>query len=123
MRDVARAVRLATESSDSVGEVFNLAEPTTSTMRQLAEEIIAATGSELELVQVPDDSLPPDLRMTGAVQQHFVIDASKAQRILGWQCGDSKESLQATVLWHRAHPPIQTDDFSADKAALNRELR
>lgn len=118
VRDIARGVRLAIESSEATGHVLNLAEPMTLTMRQLTEAIIGAAGANLELVQVQDSLLPPDLRITGTVPQHFLIDSSKARRLLGWQCEDLSDSLRSTVHWHMANPPRPDEDFSADDLAL-----
>jgi nucleoside-diphosphate-sugar epimerase len=119
VRDIAKGVRLALESPGAAGQVFNLGEPVTLTMRQLAEAIIEASGADLELAQVPDEALPTDLRITGVVQQHFLVDSSKARQTLGWKCDDWKDSLKVTVEWHLSHPPQNDEkDFSADDVAL-----
>jgi nucleoside-diphosphate-sugar epimerase len=117
--DVARGVRLAVEH-DTEGDVFNLGEHRTWTIRRWAREIVAAAGAELDLVTVPDDSLPDDLGTTGAVAQHLLVDSARARERLGWSETDPAEAVHRSVAWHLEHPPERDgdDDFSADETAL-----
>jgi hypothetical protein len=89
--DVATAVAAVLERDDLAGEIFTIAESTTSAYRLFAEQIIAAADSELELVPVPEERLPEDLKITGSLSQHLLLDASKARRILQWTDRDSRE--------------------------------
>ena len=117
--DIAACVRLAVESDAAAGEVFNVAERRTSSMRLWAEQILAAAGSDAELVTVADDVLPEDLGMTGTIPQHLVIDSAKARAVLGWGESDPSVALRQSVEWHLAHPPADDGrDFSADDKAL-----
>lgn len=116
--DVARGVRLALEA-DAPGEVFNLGEDASYPMGAWTRMILDAAGSEAELVRVPDDVLPEDLGLTGAVPQHLLVDSGKARRELGWTTTPHREALAASVGWHLAHPPEEPDpDLSADDRAL-----
>jgi UDP-glucose 4-epimerase len=117
-RDIARAVRLALACPTASGEVFNLGEPGALTMRELAEAITRAAGAELEFVEVPDDKLPHDLRLTGDVPQDLVLDVTKARELLGWSSSAWDVSLKSTVQWHLANPVDVDGDFSDDDAAL-----
>jgi nucleoside-diphosphate-sugar epimerase len=126
--DVATAVALALESASGDGEVFNVVESATPSMRLLAEQILAAVGSGAELVKVPDDVLPADLKITRAGAQAVLADASKARRSLGWRESDPAQALRRTVEWHLQNPPTDSDsdsgidsndDFAADDAALS----
>jgi len=65
--EVARGVRLALEFSQAAGEVFNLAEAASCSIGLLAQKILKAAGSDAELVPVPDDALPDDLRVTRTI--------------------------------------------------------
>jgi UDP-glucose 4-epimerase len=117
--EMARGVRLALEADTARGEIFNLAETPTSTMRAWVEQIVVATGATIELVEVPDDALPPDLGSTGTIQQQIVVDSTKAARLLGWTHADPMLGVRRSVRWHLAHPPAQaSDDFSEDARAL-----
>jgi nucleoside-diphosphate-sugar epimerase len=120
--DVAQGVRLALESSAATGEVFNLGERRTATVRLWARMILDAAGADAELVAVPDDVLPEDLGLSAALPQHLMCDSAKARRLLGWQDSDPMEALRRSVAWHLAHPPTYDgiDDFGADEAALTR---
>jgi nucleoside-diphosphate-sugar epimerase len=116
--DIARGVRLTIESGLR-GEIFNLGETRTHPAGLWAQMILDAAGSKAELVRVPDDKLPEDLGLTGAMAQHLLVDSSKARRALGWSDTDPDEALRTSVAWHLAHPPAESgDDFSADDAAL-----
>jgi nucleoside-diphosphate-sugar epimerase len=118
VRDAARAVRLALQSPGARG-VMNLAEDRTYSIRMWAQMILEAAGSEAELVRVPDDGLPEDLRPTGTVLQHIAVSAQKARRQLGWTTSDPLETLRTTVRWHLEHPPSGADgDFASDDRAL-----
>ncbi len=117
--EVARGVRLALESSQAAGEVFNLAEAASCSIGLLAQKILKAAGSDAELVPVPDDALPDDLRVTRTIPQHLFMDSSKAREMLGWVHLDPEECVGRTVAWHLANPPEDWDrDFSADDRAL-----
>jgi nucleoside-diphosphate-sugar epimerase len=119
VRDVARGVRLALESPAAAGEVFNLCEDRTYSMRMWAQMILDAAGSSAELCRVADDLLPEDLKPTGTMTQHIAASGRKARNLLGWTTSDPAESLGTTVRWHLDNPPADQDlDFSADDRAL-----
>ncbi|MBA2530276.1 MAG: NAD-dependent epimerase/dehydratase family protein [Euzebyales bacterium] len=136
VRDVAEAVRLAVErdvaAADArarrhpgdggclpAGRILNVGEARTWPVRQWAEQILTAAGSRAELVAVPDDGLPDDLRLTGAIPQHLLVSSHRIRAALGWADTDPVEALRASVRWHLDHPPpAPDDDFSADDAAL-----
>ena len=69
MRDIAAGVRLAIESERAVGEIINLCEATTSSIRLWADWIVEAAGAQSELVEVPEDALPDDLRIIRSVRR------------------------------------------------------
>jgi nucleoside-diphosphate-sugar epimerase len=118
VRDVARAVRLALRTPDATG-VMNICEDRTFSMRMWTQMIVEAAGSSTELVRVPDDALPEDLKPTGTMPQHIAASARKARAQLGWTTSDPFESLRVTVRWHLDNPPEDSDpDFSADDRAL-----
>lgn len=117
--DIARGLRLALESDDAKGEIFNLGETRTYPMSQWAEMILEAAGSDAELIRVRDDQLPDDLGVTGTIPQHLLVSSAKAQRMLGFTDTDPREALKTTVEWHLANPPqIEDPGFDADDTAL-----
>jgi len=117
--DVAGAVSLAL-AGDHGGEAFNVVEAVTAPYRLFAEQILAAAGAvDVELVRVRDDLLPADLALTGAIDQHLLMDSWKARTVLGWAPVDPAESLRRSVRWHLENPPADaSDDFAADDAVL-----
>ena len=105
VRDVARGVRLALESSAAAGEVLNLCEDRSFSMRLWAHMILDAAGSDAELVRVADEVLPEDLKPTGTMTQHIAASGQKARAMLGWTTSDPTESLRTTVRWHLTTRP------------------
>jgi nucleoside-diphosphate-sugar epimerase len=117
--DIARGLRLALESDEAKGEIFNFGETRTYPMSQWAEMILEATGSGAELIRVRDDQLPDDLGVTGTIPQHLLVSSAKAQRVLGFSETDPREALRTTVEWHLANPPqVEDPGFEADDTAL-----
>ncbi len=117
--DVAVGMRLALESDAARGEILNLGESRTYPMSQWARLILDAAGSDAELVRVPDDKLPEDLGITGAIAQHLLVDSSKARTMLGWTDTDAIQTLRRSVAWHLEHAPEGTsEDFTADDEVL-----
>jgi nucleoside-diphosphate-sugar epimerase len=119
VRDIARGVELALEDPAAAGEIFNLCEDRTYSVRMWARMILDAAGSTAELVKVSDEALPEDLELTGAMSQHIAATARKARSFLGWTTSDPWETLRTTVRWHLDNPPANPDpDFTADDRAL-----
>lgn len=117
--DVGQAVLAALASGQGSGQCLNIVEAQTASMRLFYEQIISATGASLELVRVTDETLPSDLRDTGALGQHLLASPAKANTVLGWRDTASRQVLCRAVAWHLARPPGEPDDdFSDDDAAL-----
>ncbi|HUZ87018.1 MAG TPA: NAD-dependent epimerase/dehydratase family protein [Candidatus Baltobacterales bacterium] len=119
VRDIARGVHLSLQTPAAIGQVMNLCEDRTYSMRMWSRMILDVAGSSAELVQVPDDLLPEDLKPTGTMPQHIAASARKAREMLGWTTSDPLESLRTTVSWHLANPPEDAGaDFAPDDLAL-----
>jgi nucleoside-diphosphate-sugar epimerase len=117
--DVAAGLRLALETDRAEGEVFNLCEPRCASVRQWAQQILAAAGHEAELVRVPDEALPADLDITAAIAQHWLTTPAKAQALLGWQPRPAEDTVARSVRWHLDNPPTTPDPgFADDERAL-----
>jgi nucleoside-diphosphate-sugar epimerase len=117
--DVAQAVLAALASDHGSGLCLNIVEAQTAPMRLFYEQVSSATDGGVELVRVPDETLPPDLRDTGALSQHLLASPARALAMLGWRDTAGLQILRRAVSWHLAHPPSEPDvDFSADDAAL-----
>ncbi|MEO8745786.1 MAG: NAD-dependent epimerase/dehydratase family protein [Candidatus Dormiibacterota bacterium] len=119
VRDVARGVHLVLKTPEAAGHVLNLCEDRTYSMKMWSRMILDAAGSGAELVKVPDDLLPEDLKPTGTMPQHIAGSNAKARAMLGWTTSDPTESLGTTVRWHLENPPSEPNtDFTADDLAL-----
>jgi nucleoside-diphosphate-sugar epimerase len=120
--DVALGICLALESSSVAGEIFNLAEAPTASMRLWAAQILSVAGRDVELVRVPDELVPEDMALTRSRSQHILADASKARSALGWSHAAPLEGLRKSVAWHLANPPeVWDDNFEDDDKALSSE--
>ena len=118
VRDVGGAVRLALRKPVA-GQVMNICEDRSYSMRMWSRMILEAAESDADLVRVPDELLPEDLKFTGNMSQHIAASAQRARALLGWTTSDPFETLRTTVRWHLANPPPDAeDDFSADDRAL-----
>ena len=119
VRDVARGVQLVLTTPAAAGQVFNLCEERTFSMRLWSRMILEAAESDAELVRVADEVLPEDLKPTGTMTQHIAASSHKARSMLGWTTSDPVESLRSSVRWHLANPPPDPNlDFTPDDRAL-----
>jgi nucleoside-diphosphate-sugar epimerase len=119
VRDIARGAHLALTTPAAAGQVFNLCEDRSYSVRMWSSMILEAAGSGAELVRVPDELIPEDLAETGTMSQHLATSSRKARTMLGWTTSDPEQTLRRTVRWHLDHPPAAPDgDFSADDRAL-----
>jgi nucleoside-diphosphate-sugar epimerase len=118
--DVASAVLAALDApAVAAGQVFNVGELATDTMREHAQRILRSAECDAELVTVPDEDVPADLAVTRSAAQHFLCDSGKLARTLGWQPADTELAVSRSVRWHLAHPPESADaDFTPDDRAL-----
>jgi len=119
--DVAAAVLAALDRpSAAAGQVFNIGDLATDTVRDYARRILLAAGHDAELVTVPDAAVPGDLEDTRSIAQHFLVDSRKAATVLDWRPSDPAQTIPVSVRWHLAHPPADPDpDFSPDDRALS----
>ena len=117
--DVARAVLAALETGRGARRCLNIVEDQASPMRLFCEQVITAAGADLELVRVPDETLPPDLQLTGTPSQHLLVSPLKAREVLGWHATADPQVLRRAVAWHLSHPPRDADaNFAGDDDAL-----
>ena len=117
--DIGHAAHLALLSDAARGHVFNLCEERTYSVAMWSRMILEAAGSDADLVRVPDDMLPEDLKLTGTMSQHILASSRRARSVLGWSTSDPMETLKTTVRWHLDHAPAgASSDFAEDDRAL-----
>ena len=122
--DVARGIVRAAEVPAAAGQVLNLCEARTWPVRLWDQMVLAAAGSEAEVVEVGAGvELPADLGLTRFMAQPVVISSARARRLLGYDDTPVEAAIADSVTWHLAHPPEDADpDFSADDIALRSEI-
>lgn len=118
--DVASAVLAVLDNPAATsGEIFNVGDLVTDTVRDYADRVLAAAGHDAELVTVPDPVLPADLETTKVTPQHFLVDCGKLTRSVDWRPGDAGDGIIRSVQWHLNNPPdAAPGDFAADDRAL-----
>jgi nucleoside-diphosphate-sugar epimerase len=102
--DVARAVALALESPDAVGQTYNVGHERVLTVRGIAELVAQVMDHEWEIVPVPADRLAPTNPY--AAPYPLVYDLSRIRAELGYR--DSvplEEGMRQTVACLVADPP------------------
>jgi UDP-glucose 4-epimerase len=95
VENVVAANLLAAETGQGVGEVFNIAGGSPSTLNQLAAWLNQLLGTSLAPVYEPPR--PADIR-------HSYASIQKAERVLGYRPNvQVQEGLRQTVEWFKAH--------------------
>lgn len=113
--DAARTLAALGTRDDVVGEVFHAPNAPAQSTRQIIDTIAAILGSPIKV------SVPPRLllRLLGIInptireldemryefEQPFIIDSSKAQRVLGINPTPLHDALASTVAWFRTLTP------------------
>ena len=86
------------------------------------EQIVRAADAELELVRVPDEALPVELALTGALPQHILTSVRRAEELLSWSPADPRARVAESVRWHLDNPPNTqwtSEDAEIDDDALS----
>jgi nucleoside-diphosphate-sugar epimerase len=121
--DVARAIALAVVDDCGAGRVYNVGWPEAFTEAAWVRRIAGLAGWSGEVVVVPDDRLPPHLRVPYNVAQDVVADSGRIRRELGYaEAVPVDEALRETIAWERSEPPESIDASNFDYAAEDRVL-
>jgi UDP-glucose 4-epimerase len=99
--DTVRGTMLAATHTGAVGEVFNIGSNRETSILELAQKVIAATGSHSTIVHVPYEQVyGPRFEET----RRRVPETSKAERLLGFRAQvPLEEGLLRTIAYFR--PP------------------
>ncbi len=91
--DVVRAVILALESEEAIGETINLASGIGITVNELVDQINTILGSDIDPIH--DEPRPGDII-------HSLADIAKASKMLKYEpLFTLKEGLQETINWYQ----------------------
>jgi len=85
--------------SSSVNETFNFSSGSETVIRELAQKLKAMLNYKGKIIE----TWPPDYPLRPAVEEYLSIDASKAQKVLGWQTEYSVEQglNKAITYWKK----------------------
>ncbi len=121
-------MKLAIENERAVGEIFNVGERQSLTMRGWIEELRTAAGWSGKVLTsklpCPSPSLPLQLNL----EQHLDMDTTKIRNELGYrETLSRREALTITVAWEREHWPAEIDqaqfDYPAEDAILRQAMK
>ncbi len=99
VRDVVRALVDLAQNSEAPGRVYNIGGVEEVSIRHLAEQVKALTGSKSELVHIPyTEAYAPGFED----MQRRMPDTSRVQALLGWQPQYTLEDiLQSVIAYER----------------------
>jgi nucleoside-diphosphate-sugar epimerase len=103
--NAAHALLLAIDHPESAGQVYNVAEERTLTLREWVEIIANEMGHKFEYIDLPWPLAKP-CHMWATSERHVVLDNSKIKKELGYRdVIPAKEGLKRTVQWFLEHRP------------------
>lgn len=106
VKDVAHAIALAVMDEASAGRAYNVAYERHFTEPEWIREIARVFGWHGEIVPLPSDRLPADVRVDFDTAQQFVVDSTRIRRELGYaEVVDFDEALGHTIDWELASAP------------------
>jgi nucleoside-diphosphate-sugar epimerase len=103
--NAAHALLLAVDHPASGGQIYNVAEERTLTLREWVETIAGEMGHKFEYVDLPW-ALAKPCHMWATGERHLVLDNTRIKQELGYRdVVPAKEGLKRTVQWFLAHRP------------------
>jgi UDP-glucose 4-epimerase len=103
VQDTIRALAGLMDAREIVGEIFNVGSTERVTIDELADRVLALTGSGSEIVRVPYDEVYGQ-GIEDMLHRQPSID--KVSGAIGWQPTRSLDEILADVLKHTRHAPI-----------------
>jgi nucleoside-diphosphate-sugar epimerase len=102
VENVAAAVALAVMHPASAGRVYNVGDERATSEREWVEALGEAAGWTGQIVLVPDDDLPEDVRDTDW-RYHLAVDTRRIREELGYvEPITREEGLARSIAWERA---------------------
>jgi len=119
--NMAQAVLLAVDHPETAGgRIYNCGDVHQLTLAQWIEVIARELGSELELISVPGPLAYParDILINRRISHHQLFDMHAIRADLGYRDHVSPlDALRSTVRWYLEHPPEETGEMKANRAA------
>lgn len=112
----AHAVLMSIDCADARGRIFNLADDDQYTLGQWTEMILDHMGSKAEIVGLPRSltwAASHLVPLSGTTTIHAIVDASLANRVLGYRdLVSARQALPQMVDWRLENPPPTADNRS-----------
>ena len=106
VENIAAAIALAATDDRAAGRTYNVGDAESLSELEWGRCVGEAAGWRGRFVVLPDDQVPPHLRMPGRLEQHWVTDTSRIRRELGYaEPVERTAALRRTIQWERANPP------------------
>jgi nucleoside-diphosphate-sugar epimerase len=123
VENVGAAIVAAITSERAAGRIYNVAELYGLNELEWTKKIAEAAGWRGEIKTVSSAIAPAHVKGNGNLQQHWLPDASRIRRELGYhEPVDLEQALKTTVAWERANPPQSIDlshfDYAAEDACV-----
>jgi nucleoside-diphosphate-sugar epimerase len=118
--NVAAAIALAVEDERATGQTYNMGALNAHTEAEWIRRVGDVMGWQGQVVALPAEQLPPQLRTRYDYTQDLVIDSSKLRRELEFnEVAAEDDGLAATIAWQRKNLREAIDaDYTAEDDAL-----
>jgi UDP-glucose 4-epimerase len=103
VQDTIRALVGLMDAREIVGEIFNVGSTERVTIDELADRVLALTGSGSEIVRVPYDEVYGQ-GIEDMLHRQPAIE--KVSAAIGWHPTRSLDEILADVLAHTRHSPV-----------------
>ena len=104
--NAAHALLLAIDNPRSAGQIYNVAEDRTLTLREWVQIIGDEMNYKFEYIELPWTLAKPS-QMWATSEFHVVLDNTKIKKELGYRdVVPAKEGLKRTVQWFLEHQPV-----------------
>ncbi len=125
VEDVAHAVVLAVRDESGAGRIYNVGDPEAVSEADWIREIGRVVGWPGEVLAVPKELLPPELKDDSNYGQDLTYDTDRIRQELGYEeFVPRDEALRRAAQWERANPPedpgAREPDYAIEDAVLAR---
>ena len=102
--DAVEAIAKIAQSDSTIGDVYNVGGTGEVSIKQLAEQVLAVTGSKSEITYTQySDAYPAGFEDI----QRRVPDISKIKRVLGWQPEIGLEQIIKDIAAHNSEKALK----------------
>jgi len=124
VENVAAAIAAAINNDSAAGRIYNVGEREALPMSEWVRVIGEAAEWRGEIIVLPQESLPPNLRYPIDARQDMVSDTSRIRKELGFEEPITlSDCIRRTVAWEREHAPERIDVAQFDYAKEDQLLR